>query len=110
MRSTPVLLTLASLLALGVPAQADEQVPPVQDEIHEHYRLFPYSEAEIRKFVTTEFARSKLEVDTEQVIAILIRDLAKDGAGGFRIAPQDFDYTLEYHRVGPDVRVDKITR
>jgi hypothetical protein len=37
-----------------------------------------------------------------------VRDLAKDGAGGFRIAPQDFDYTFEYRRVGANVQVDKI--
>ncbi len=110
MRTITAVLAMISILGLGTPASADDQVPPVQEEVREVYKTFPYGEAEIRNFVTKEFAASKLKVDTEPVIQILIRDLAKEGAGGFRIAPQDFDFTFEYHRVGADVRVDKVAK
>jgi len=110
MRTITVLLALISMAGLGSQAWADEQAPPAEQEVREHYRTFPYSEAKIREFVTAEFAASKLKVDTEQVVSILLRDLKKEGSGGFRIAPQDFDYTFEYLRVGPDVKVDKITK
>lgn len=110
MRTASLTIALASILSLGTQALADEQTPPVQEEAREHFGLFPYSEAEIRSFVTREFAASSLKVDTEQVIAILVRDLAKDGAGGFRIAPQDLDYTFEYRRVGANVQVDKVAQ
>ena len=110
MRTMTTLLVLGSLLGLSSPSWADDQVPPVQEEARSHYQTFAYSEAKIRSFVTTEFAASKLKVDTEQVITILVRDLAKDGSGGFRIAPQDFDYTFEYRRIGADVQVDKVDK
>ena len=110
MRTIPALLALALALAPAPQAWADDQVPPVQEEVREHYRTFPYGEAGIREFVTTEYAASKLKVNTEQVIQILIRDLAKEGAGGFKIGPQDLDYTFEYRRVGADVQVDKVAR
>ena len=108
MRSISTLVTLVALFGVASPVWAEDQVPPTQEEARAHYQTFKYSESAIRDFVTKEFAVSKLKVDTEQVIAILVRDLAKDGSGGFRIAPQDLDYTFEYRRVGADVRVDKI--
>jgi hypothetical protein len=101
------LILLGSLALSGI-ASAQEQAPPVQAEAREAYRVFTYSEVAIRDFVSTEFSASSLKVDIEPVVAILLRDLAKDGSGGFRIAPQDYDYTLEYRRVGADVQVDKI--
>jgi hypothetical protein len=110
MRTLIAVLAMSAILTVGTEAFAEDQVPPTQEEAREVYRTFAYSEAGIREFVTSEFAASKLKVNTEQVIAILVRDLKKDGAGGFRIAPQDFDFTFEYHRVGPNVRVDKVAK
>jgi len=110
MRSILSLLVLISVVAFSPVAQADDQVPPAQEEVREHFQTFSYSEATIRDFVTREFAASKVMVKTEPVIQILIRDLAKDGAGGFRIAPQDYEFTFEYRRVGADVVVDKVSK
>jgi len=102
----------AVLFVLAVPSlvQAEDQVPPKQDEVRETHTVIPYSDAAIRTFVETEFGKSKLDVKTEPVIEILIRDLAQEGAGGFRIAPEDFDYTFEYRRVGSDVQIDKVAK
>jgi len=110
MRTIIMLVSLFSVLGAATDALADEQTPPVQEEAREQFRTFPYSESGIREFVTTEFAASKQKVNTEEVIQILIRDLAKEGAGGFRIAPSDLDYTFEYRRVGPNVTVDKVAK
>jgi hypothetical protein len=102
----------AVLFAVSLPlvAMAEDQVPPKQDELRELHTTIAYSDEAIRNFVETEFAKSNLDVKTEPVIAILIRDLAKDGAGGFRIGPEDLDYTFEYRRVGEDVQIEKITK
>ena len=98
------------MLVAPTGVQAEDQVPPKQDEVRETHKVLPYTDGAIRTFVETEFGKSKLDVKTEPVIEILIRDLAEDGAGGFRIAPEDFDDTFEYRRVGSEVQIDKIAK
>ena len=91
------------------PGHADPQVAPAQTESRVSYTAIPYTELAIRNFVETEFAKSTGTVVTEPVVEILVRDLAKDGAGGFRIAPAELGYTFEYRRVGDKIQIDKIT-
>ncbi|MGB0639335.1 MAG: hypothetical protein ACPGTU_08385 [Myxococcota bacterium] len=100
-----------SLALMGAPmvANADEQVPPVQNEARERVAEIPYSLEAISTFVETEFSKAGPQVKTAPVIEILMKDLSKAGSGGFRIGPQGLDYTFEYLRVGDQVHIDKVS-
>ncbi len=103
-------LVSAAILFSVSTAWAQEQVPPKQEVARELHTTISYSDEAIRTFVETEFAKSNLEVKTAPVIEVLVRDLAKEGAGGFRIGPEDLDYTFEFRRVGADIEIHKVAR
>lgn len=109
MRVHTAFLSVVALLATST-ALAQDQVAPTPEQTRELHSTIPYTSAAIRVFVETEFAKSNIAPGTEPVIAILMRDLAKDGSGGFRIGPEDLDYTFEYRRVGEDVQIHKVGR
>jgi hypothetical protein len=99
-----------SLALMGAPmvANADEQAPPVQSEVRERIAEIPYSLEAISTFVKTEFSKAGPQVKTGPVIEVLMNDLSKADAGGFRIGPEGLDYTFEYRRNGDQVQIDKI--
>ena len=99
------------LALLGVPSvvHAEDQAPPVQSEVRERIADIPYTLEAISDFVKTEFSKAGPQVKTAPVIEVLMKDLSKAGAGGFRIGPQGLDYTFEYQRVGDQVQIDKIS-